>query len=100
MIQSRARGFTLVELLVVIAIIGILVGLLLPAIQMAREAARRSQCSNNVKQLCTAFAGHESRKQRFPGLQEILTLSDGNGTSTRAYVGSAHSVGHRSRRPV
>jgi prepilin-type N-terminal cleavage/methylation domain-containing protein len=64
--MKTKRGFTLVELLVVIAIIGILVALLLPAVQAAREAARRTQCQNQLKQIATAFMNHEATQKYLP----------------------------------
>ncbi len=85
--NRRRSGFTLVELLVVIAIIGILVGLLLPAVQAAREAARRMQCSNNMKQIGLSLFNYESAHKRFPA-RRYGTTGNVGGTAIAANTGT------------
>ena len=85
------RGFTLVELLVVIAIIGILVALLLPAVQAAREAARRGQCTNNMKQVALAILNYESTRKQLP--RGTYNYLDSTAHGTAPPYGSFNGIG-------
>ncbi|MCS7239532.1 MAG: DUF1559 domain-containing protein [Thermoguttaceae bacterium] len=76
MLRNRQAGFTLVELLVVISIIGMLIALLLPAVQSSREAGRRTVCLNNQKQVSLALLQYESRRGRFPGYRNEMIGTD------------------------
>src|SRR5262245_37312454 len=92
---AARRGFTLVELLVVIAIIGILIAILLPAIQAAREAARRVQCSNNIRQAGLAVLNYESARKQLPWGSTWYTKQSGkltpNIVANPWFTGSGHS---------
>lgn len=84
--QTRKNGFTLVELLVVIAIIGVLIALLLPAVQAAREAARRMSCQNNEKNIGLACLNYENSKNLLPPGSQNKTRVNANGLSFLFYV--------------
>src|SRR5437870_13760033 len=89
--MMKSRGFTLIELLVVIAIIGVLIGLLLPAVQAAREAARRIQCTNNLKQIGLGIHNYESSNGSLPP-GALAYFLNGDVTSPTFYNNHGPSV--------
>ena len=83
---GNRRAFTLIELLVVIAIIAVLIALFLPAVQAAREAARRAQCTNNLKQLALAMHNYLSQQNCFPPVVENISNAVGSMARTRTAI--------------
>jgi prepilin-type N-terminal cleavage/methylation domain-containing protein/prepilin-type processing-associated H-X9-DG protein len=95
----RRRGFTLIELLVVIAIIGVLIALLLPAVQSAREAARRAQCTNNLKQIGIALHNYHDANGRLP-LSRTIVVSGGAININKAFSGHSQLLPYLEQTPL
>src|SRR3954465_454235 len=94
------RGFTLIELLVVIAIIAVLIALLLPAVQAAREAARRMQCVNNLKQIGIALHNYHSANNSFPPGALFGRRADGTLGNNRDFSAHVRMLGFSEQTPL